>query len=314
MANGIDSDFAYQSADDEIDLRELWSIIWAGRIKIIAITAIFAIASVIYALSLPNMYKSEMILAPAQTDNKGGMGALAAQYGGLAAMAGINLGGGDNSRIDQAVELMKSWPFLEAFWQQHNLKPQIMAVKGWDKKNNRLIYDTDIYNPETKAWAMEVDEGEEPEPTSYETYKELSKMLSISHDAKSGMLTIAIEHYSPPIAFKWVGLLKEEINSFYQQQDMQEAHKNINYLKAKIAETNITEMQSVFYNMIESQTKTLMLAEVSEQYLIKTIVPAKVPEKKSKPKRALFCVLGVMLGGMFSIAFVLVRHFVKNIE
>ena len=40
--------------DDEIDLRELFSVLWAGKVKIIAITAVFAVASVIYALSMPN--------------------------------------------------------------------------------------------------------------------------------------------------------------------------------------------------------------------------------------------------------------------
>ena len=30
--------------DDEIDLRELFGVLWAGKIKIIAITAVFAIA------------------------------------------------------------------------------------------------------------------------------------------------------------------------------------------------------------------------------------------------------------------------------
>ena len=39
--------------DDEIDLRELFAVLWAGKAKIIAITAVFAIASVIYALSVP---------------------------------------------------------------------------------------------------------------------------------------------------------------------------------------------------------------------------------------------------------------------
>ena len=300
-ASGVDSDFAKQQADDEIDLRELWNVIWAGRIKIIAITAAFAVASVIYALSLPNMYKSEIILAPAQTD-------------GLAAMAGINLGGGDSSRIEQAVQLLKSWPFLEAFWQQHNLKPQIMAVEGWDKKNNKLQYNYDVYNPETKQWTIEVDEGENPEPTSWQTYKAINSMITVSNDAKTGMLTIAAEHLSADVAYNWVQLLKQQLNSFYQQQDMQEAQKNIDYLKGKIAETNVTDMQAVFYNMIESQTKTLMLAEVSDQYLVKTVVPAKVAEEKSKPRRAVICIVGVLLGGFVSLLFVLAQFFLKNKE
>ena len=309
-----DSDFATQQADDEIDLLELWSVIWSGKIKIIAITAVFAIASVIYALSLPNMYKSTMVLSPAQSDGKSGMGALAAQYGGLAAMAGINLGSGDSSRIDQAVELMKSWPFLEIFINKYNLKPQIMAVIGWNKKSNKLQYDTDIYNPETKEWTLEVKDSETPEPSSWKAYRAFSNMLTVSNDAKTGMLTIAIEHYSPQVAFEWVGLLKQEINTFYQMQDMVEAQKNIDYLKTKIAETNVTDMQAVFYKMIESQTKTLMLAEVSDQYLVKTVVPAKVSEEKSKPRRGLICILATMLGGMFGLMFVLIQHFTNRKE
>lgn len=298
-------------ADDEIDLRELWNVIWAGKLKIITITSVFAIASVIFALSLPNMYKSQMVLAPAQSDSKGGLSGLASQYGGLAAMAGINLGGGDSSRIVQAVELMKSWPFLEGFINKYNLKPQIMAVESWNIKTNELIYDYDIYNPEIKTWTREVDleAGETPEPTSYETFEALSSMLSITIDEETGLLKISIEHFSPQIAFEWVGLLKQEVNSFYQKKDMLEAQKNIDYLKAKIAETNVTDMQSVFYKMIESQTKTLMLAEVSHQYLIKTVIPAKIAEEKSSPKRALICILGTLLGAMFGLMFVLIRYF-----
>ena len=51
--------------DDEIDLRELFAAIWQGKWIIIAVTAVFAVVSVFYALSLPNIYKSEVLLAPA---------------------------------------------------------------------------------------------------------------------------------------------------------------------------------------------------------------------------------------------------------
>ena len=62
--------------------------------------------------------------------------------------------------------------------------------------------------------------------------------------------------------------------------------------------------------MIEEQTKTLMLAEVSDEYVFKTISPAKVSEEKAKPKpkRALI----VMLGGMLAVIIVLIRHFKKS--
>ena len=55
MENNVQNEAQY---DDEIDLRELFGVLWAGSRKIIAITAVFAVVSVIYALSVPNQYKA----------------------------------------------------------------------------------------------------------------------------------------------------------------------------------------------------------------------------------------------------------------
>ena len=89
QANGSVTD---NIANDEIDLRELFTVIWQGKLIVIALTILFAVASVFYAISLPNVYKSEALLAPAEAQQQGGLGALAGQFGGLASLAGVNLG------------------------------------------------------------------------------------------------------------------------------------------------------------------------------------------------------------------------------
>ena len=82
------------SSDDEVDLRELWNAIWQGKWIIFVITSVFAIASVFYALNLPNEYESTAILAPASNSSSSQMSKLGGQLGGLASLAGISLGGG----------------------------------------------------------------------------------------------------------------------------------------------------------------------------------------------------------------------------
>ena len=57
-----------------------------------------------------------------------------------------------------------------------------------------------------------------------------------------------------------------------------------------------------------------MLANSRPEYLFKTIDPAIVPEEESSPKRALICVLGTLLGGMLSVLWVLIRHYVFKPE
>lgn len=49
--------------DDEIDLRELFGVLWAGKKLIVGITAVFAVISVLYALSIPDQYRASTVLA-----------------------------------------------------------------------------------------------------------------------------------------------------------------------------------------------------------------------------------------------------------
>jgi uncharacterized protein involved in exopolysaccharide biosynthesis len=53
----------------------------------------------------------------------------------------------------------------------------------------------------------------------------------------------------------------------------------------------------------------VMLAEVRPEYVFKTIDPAVIPEEKSKPGRALICVLGTLIGGALGVLLVLIRYF-----
>ncbi|MBV1952759.1 MAG: hypothetical protein KUG64_11270, partial [Cycloclasticus sp.] len=117
---------------------------------------------------------------------------------------------------------------------------------------------------------------------------------------------------SPYIAQQWVQWLVEDINQHMRRQDISEAEKSIGYLKAKLEQTPLAEMQKIFYELIEAQTKTKMLAEIREQYVLKIIDAPTVPELKDKPKRAQICVLAVLLGGMLGIMWVFLRNFFIN--
>jgi uncharacterized protein involved in exopolysaccharide biosynthesis len=66
-------------------------------------------------------------------------------------------------------------------------------------------------------------------------------------------------------------------------------------------------MQTIFYQLIEEQTKTIMLANVRQDYVLEVIDPAIVPEEEAQPRRALICVLTTLLGGFLAVIFVLIR-------
>lgn len=294
--------------DDEIDLRELFSVLWAGKQLIVAITAVFAIVAVIYALSIANEYKASAVVSPAQSGGSS-LGKMAGQLGGLASLAGINIGGGEGSETQEAMEIMQSWGFIEEFIQSNNLQVPVYAAEGWNKSSNALKLDDGLYDIETKSWLIEDDNGDPRPPSSWELYEEFQKKVSVSEDKKSGLINISIEYFSPQIAKQWVDLFVSSINDYMRDRKLAQVNRNIEYLTAQIDKTAIAEMREVFYQLIEEQTKSKMLAEASPEYAFVTVSKAMVPEEKSKPKRALICILGTLLGGMLSVLIVLVRHY-----
>ena len=105
----------------------------------------------------------------------------------------------------------------------------------------------------------------------------------------------------------WANELVSRINHHEKQLAIKEAEKSIAYLKEQLAKTSVVEMQQAIYQLMEAQTKKIMLANVRDQYAFKVIDPAVVPEKKIKPNRKLIVVLGFMLGLVASIFVVFVR-------
>jgi uncharacterized protein involved in exopolysaccharide biosynthesis len=297
--------------DDEIDLRELFGVLWAGKIKIIAISAIFAVASVFYALSVPNQYTATALLAPAQSAG-GGLSGSMAGLSGLASLAGVSLGGEQGDEAYIAQEIMKSWSYIESFIAESDIAVEVYAVEGWSEGSNTLQINEDVYDGDKNEW-MSIDEtGTVSPPSSWALFQSFSKKLSVSEDKNSGLVSVSFQYYSPYIAKQWVDMYVESINRFMQQRQMKKVSRNIKYLQEQATKTPVAEMKKVFYALIEEQTKSKMLAEASPDYVFLAVGPSMVPEVKSQPKRALICIVGTMLGGMLSVLLVLVMHYARK--
>lgn len=303
-----------QQADDEIDLGQLWAVIWAGKWWIIGISLLAAILAVVISLQMPNIYRAKVVVAPSEEAQGGGIGAMAGQLGGLASLAGINLGAGKVDKAAFAQEVLKSRAFIVAFIQRHQLLVPLMAASGWQIESDKLVIDDALYDVTTATWLRKVKPPQPVIPSDWEAFEAFQKIFNVAQDKQSGMVTISVDHYSPTIAAQWASLLVADINNAMRERDVSEAKRSIEYLKEHLHKTSVAEVQNIFYQLIEQQAKTIMLAEVRPEYVFKTVDPAVAPEKKEKPKRALIVVLATMLGGMLASLFVLVRGFRKSAQ
>ena len=113
---------------------------------------------------------------------------------------------------------------------------------------------------------------------------------------------MSLEHRSPVIAAQWVNWLVEDVNAAVKAQDVAEAEKSIEYLREQVSNTSLADLQAVF-DLIQSQTETVMLAEVRQEYVFKTIDPAVALKRKVSHSTLIF-VLGSLLGVMLGIVIV----------
>ncbi|CAM4285475.1 Wzz/FepE/Etk N-terminal domain-containing protein [Pseudoalteromonas ostreae] len=303
-------DLKQSSMTEDVDLKELISIIWSRRLFVFIVTSSFSVLAIAFALYLPNIYKSEALIAPAESEDVSGLAGLAGQLGGVASLAGINLSGqsGKVNKIDFALAVIQSKKFARSFFERHNILPELMAVKGW--KENELEYDEALFNSSTGEWVLR--DGQTKKPTFQSAFITFRKAISISKVSDSGMYTISIEHLSPYIAQKWVIWVVEDINEEMRKLDVDEATKSKAFLRDQIEKTSVMDIRKVLFNLIEEQTKTTMFAEIRDEYIFQTVDPALVPEKKVSPHRLLICILGFLLGLFSSIIAITVKFYFRN--
>lgn len=292
-------------------LEVVYSSLWRHKVMNMLIILTFAVSSVFYSLSLPNVYRSTSVLIPTDDNSSGGLGAMLGQLGGLASMAGLNIGGGDAKSKFQLVELIRSRDFILSFIDKYDLKIVLFAAKGWDREANALIYDPAIYDIEKKLWVREVEPHQTKEPSDDESYEKFRDVFKVVLDKKKSLFTLTMDSYSPFMAKEWLTLYINDFNNFMKEKDIKASTDNLDFLNNYIKELPYNDLRVALFTLIEEQLKVLMLTKSKNNYALEVIQSAFVPDNKDSPKRAVICIAGTFLGGLLA-AFISIFLYVRK--
>jgi uncharacterized protein involved in exopolysaccharide biosynthesis len=277
------------TADDEISLRELWNILWRGKWIVIAVTAVFAIASVAYALLATEWYRAEVLLAPAEERSSQG---LSGQLGGLAALAGVSVGGGGSA---EALAILQSREFARAFINDLGLVP-VFFHEHRDAPNGVWLGD----HPD--GW---------PEIRDAIKYFH-DKVLRVNQQRDTGLVTLAVEWTDPQMAADWARELVVRLNERLRERALKEAEANVAYLQVELAQSSVVTLQQSIGRLLESELQKLMLARGNEEFAFRVLDAASPPKERVRPKRALIAMLGTILGGTIAIFGVFIVHALRS--
>lgn len=296
--------------DDEIDLLELLRVLFNHKLSILLCTLVFGVGAFVIAITTPNTYQADVLVSSSQG---GGMGsALVSQYGGLAAMAGIDLGSGD-AGLESVLALLKSRKFIISFINEEGLKPVLFPDK-WDEETK--VWFTPAPGMRSRIKSALVgsanDEVLDPKPSDLGAYGAFSKIMTVSEDKKSGLVTIKVDSENPVMAANWANKIVVRLNAYLKDEAISQSDQNIRYLEQEIVDTPLVEFKTALYELVETEAKSKMFANVQKEYALKVIDPAVVPEGPIKPKRSLILILGVLLGFMVGCAQGLVRGWMNR--
>ena len=279
--------------EDEIDLFELIRILLHSWKTIIGITTICIGLAVAYALNAPEVFKAETLLVPANQE-KSGASSVLSQFGGLAAMAGIN--SPTDSNLNQVMATLQSRKFLSHYINSKNLLPVLFK---------------EIWDAESQSWLVQT---QEDEPTELKAAESFKSILSVDEDKKPGLISLSIFWKDPAVAAEWANDLVKQLNEQLREKAITDSHKRISYLEQELAKTTLQDMRAVLYNLLESEKKKAMLANVNEDFALEVIDPAVAPETREKPKRKLIVALGGVCGGFLGIFAVFFIQFLRKLK
>lgn len=283
---------------NEIDLNDLLKIIWHNKFKVISLSLLAMLLSLVISLSISNIYTSTAILKPKNAENS--MPPSFNQLSSFASLGGIDLNSKNITKSDEAITRIKSFEFFSNNFIPNIRLENLVALDSWSYTNNQYTYNNDIYLPESDKWVREVKPPKSSKPSLQESYLIYKDTLKIFYEDENGFVQISMSNKSPLIAKRWVDIIIKEINKEMKLIELTKANNSINFLSEYSKSTNIQSLEKAISKLMEAQMQTLMMANANDDFVFEIIDNPIVPEEKSFPYRILITISGTLLGFIIS--------------
>ncbi len=233
--------------DDEIDLLELAKVIWSKRRLILKVTGIFVVIGLFIAFTTPKEFETSCTLIPEATS---GQGSLGGSLGGLASLAGVDLGrvssGANTINTELYRSVANSTPFLlelvdqEYFFQKvgeeisvyeyfvdHSNKSPIMWLIGLPSIILNPI------KPTPKAYELNEGDGELLRLTieKAEILENIKERVNVTIDQDLNLVFISVRMQDPVVAAKITEFTQAYITKFVTDYSISKSREQLEFLK-----------------------------------------------------------------------------------
>ena len=303
--------------EDEINLLELWDIIWKGKWFITGFTIFCTLVAVVLVLFvLPVTYKSDAVLEPVKADPS--------KLSGLSSLMGslplpISLSGGDDKSTS-----------ITAFLESRTLKIRLITEFNLLPRLHK-----DKWNEEKQKWDID-DPKDEPTVIMALQKGKLSEIYQISQDTATSLITISWVDEDPKFAASMLNHVVDKLNYYLENEYESDAKREREFIEVQLKKAEqeleywekqvpsdkliLSKIQrerlaaQTVYTELRKQLELSKIAEVKEIIRFKVLDKPFVPEDEFKPNRKLICALTIFISGFFAVFLVFAKVFYNNMR
>lgn len=274
---------------ESTDLRKLLDGLIAHRWLVIICVLVSTAAFVTVAQVMTPVYRAVTVLVPASNERNslaGSLGSTLGQLGGLASLAGVNIGSAD-SATEEALAVLRSRQFTERFINDLNLMPQLFPAEDLEK--------------------------DDP-PTPARAFRRFKKIRTVTQDKKTQLVILQIDWKDREAAALWANELAARLNSEMRNRAITQAEASVRFLEKELANTSAVETRQAINRLIEAQIRQRMLANVSQEYAFRVVDRAMPPDADDplKPQKLVLFLLGPLVGLVAGIVGVLLAGLLRR--
>jgi len=291
-----ENDAIVVSAAEGLRIQDLLVPAWASRKKIFLLALAVSIVVLGVNFLLPMYYKSSAVLLPETEQGKlGVMG----QVAGIASLAGIDVAGGDISRLYPVIATS------EAVLRRVIERPYVT------ERHSTPVNLVEYLDPEQGTKEKDFEE----------TLKSVQGLMETQYDSKTQVVTITLQMREPQLAADVLNALVEELDRFIREERTTGASEQARWIGARLleveaelraAEDSLKEFRERNRRVIDSPElllrqarferdvtlKSTIFVELKKQYelakieeiknisVVNVLDHARPAVKKERPKRA----------------------------
>jgi len=327
--------------NDEINLVNLFKVIWGGRWFIILTTVVGSILVLAYTYTLTPLYKSEISLYPVLSSSKP---AGLSQLQGLASSFGYDLGTTEsNFNIPDVVNSKRiKLAIINHDWYFSDIEDTMTLLDYWHKDDKpgllSRIFGAKESDPELKRMKWETD-----------ALKKIGERISVSESKKTGLITVSVLSEEPRLSKEIVTFIADALINYINQVQLKQASENRQFIEERIKETEAqlneseetlkrfrednrsikdspelqlelerlmrdVEVNQQVYITLKQQYEIARIEEVKEAPVVNVLDEGREAVEKSKPYRKKIVIVGLFLILILEFLFMFFMRKINKVE